>query len=85
MIKTVFICDRCGKEIEPGKMRAIAIHDMDASGELDDDNPFDGCHFCSKCVSEIMEVITKAPEAPKRGRKPKGIYTKNAKAMIAKG
>lgn len=86
MRKIVFTCDRCGKDIEPGTMKYIGIHNMDNEGDvIDDDSPLDECQFCSKCLADILAYITKKPDAPKRGRKPKGIYKKNAKAMIAKG
>lgn len=84
MKKLIYVCDRCTAEIK-GDAKVISILDIDQDGDWYGENPFDGSHFCGKCIAEIMATVTQRPEVKKRGRKPKGIYTKNAKAMLAKG
>lgn len=84
MRKMIYICDKCFKPIENESPRYISIQEIDEDGDLAGENPLEECQFCSKCVGAILEAITQRPTPKKRGRKPKGIYTKNAKAMLSK-
>ena len=85
MRKIIYVCDRCSAEIK-GRAKYIAINDLDDDGLIiDSKNPLDGCEFCSKCVGEVLAFISNK-ETKRRGRPPKrDIYSKNAKAMLAKG
>lgn len=85
MRKIIYICDRCNTEIK-SKAKYIAINDLDDDGLIiDSKNPLDEFQFCSKCTGEILAFITNR-EPKRRGRPPKKeIYSKNAKAMLAKG
>lgn len=56
MIKIV--CNRCGKEIS-GNAGYIAWNFRDhISGDMVDQNIFENCDYCEKCMEEIMEFIT---------------------------
>lgn len=57
MIKIV--CNRCGKEIS-GNAGYIAWNFRDhISGDMVDQNIFENCDYCGKCMEEIMEFITR--------------------------
>ena len=90
MKKIIYVCDRCDKEIKITEAKCIAINSLDEDGLiLDNTNPFEEFHYCEKCAHEIVEFICRKGikvETKRRGRPPKKeIYSKNAKAMLAKG
>lgn len=84
MKKTVYACDRCGKEIEhPEELRAIYTHpNYSEDDHAYEENIMKGMDFCPECLDaikffatrKIPEAATKAadPEKPKGrpGRKP---------------
>lgn len=53
------ICDRCREVIGEGdKVGYIAWNFREgAQGELVQDNPFERCHFCSRCMEGVKEYI----------------------------
>lgn len=64
MKKTIYICNRCHKEIKTEGTRII-LHFFDLaadelSGEIE--APDKDTHFCMDCTKEIMEEILKPPE-----------------------
>lgn len=55
---TKIVCNRCGKEIS-GNIGYIAWNFRDhISREMVDQNIFENCDYCEKCMEEIMEFIT---------------------------
>lgn len=57
MIKTIYICDRCGAEI-PDRIGYLDWAYIDRnSGEKLDTNVFEINHFCEKCMGEIRTFI----------------------------
>lgn len=66
MIKTVFVCDRCGKEeaVAKGNFFKIEIqpcYDPEAviSALPSLANPYPAKHYCSDCKNKIQDFINK--------------------------
>lgn len=61
-------CDRCGAEIDQklGLVGYVALCAQDIkTGDVSDDNPFEGWDFCDKCTREIHEFIKTDPQREK--------------------
>lgn len=68
MIKTICICDKCGREIPPGeKIGYLAWNIRDKlDGDLTQENPYENNHYCLDCMGEIGKFIEDAPKSPRR-------------------
>lgn len=64
MRKTIYFCDRCGKEIKTEGARIIPhFFDMASGGELGNIGvPDDDVHFCMECTKAIMSRLLQKPE-----------------------
>lgn len=67
MKKTIYFCNRCGKEIKTEGARIIPhFFDMASGGELGNIGvPDDDVHFCMECTKEIISELFQKPEEGK--------------------
>lgn len=77
-------CDRCGAEIDQarGTVGYVAMCAQDIrTGDVSDDNPFEGWDLCDSCMQEIHDVIAKpAKKKPYPGSGP-SIDVEKAQAL----
>lgn len=59
-----YYCDRCGKDLtKERRIGYIAINARDkADGDLVEDNEFEKCHYCQKCISAVKRFLISAPD-----------------------
>ena len=60
-------CDRCGAEIDQarGTVGYVAMCAQDIrTGDVSDDNPFEGWDFCDNCMQAILEFVCSNEQKP---------------------
>jgi len=60
-------CDRCGAEIDQarGTVGYVAMCAQDIrTGDVSDDNPFEGWDFCDSCMQAIHEFVCSNEQIP---------------------
>ena len=60
-------CDRCGAEIDQarGTVGYVAMCAQDIrTGDVSDDNPFEGWDFCDSCMQEIHDFVCSNEQKP---------------------
>lgn len=67
MKKTLYICNRCNRQIKTEGTRIIPHFFDTASGEMlgEVDIPSNDTHFCLNCTKKMMEEILALPEGEK--------------------
>ena len=54
-------CDRCGGEIEEGRIGYVSMMQRSKDGDLCGDNPFENMDFCPECMELIGKFVSNEP------------------------
>lgn len=54
-------CDRCGGEIEEGRIGYVSMMQRSKEGDLCGDNPFENMDFCPECMELIGKFVSNEP------------------------